>query len=211
MPEDKPATRLERDSLGEVEVPAGRYYGAQTARALTLFAIGRERLPLELIHALGLLKKVAALVNLELGVLDRDRAELIARAAEEVASGALDAHFPLGVWMAGAGTPANMNVNEVVANRAIELAGGVLGSKSPVHPNDHVNLSQSTNDLFPTAMHLAAAGGVTGRLIPALSGLRQALGAKAEAWAGIVKTGRTHLMDAVPLTLGQEFSGYEAM
>jgi fumarate hydratase class II len=203
--------RLERDSLGEVEVPADRYYGAQTGRALVYFAIGRERMPLELVHALGLIKKAAALANLELGRLSRETAELIVRAAEDVAAGALDDHFPLGVWMAGAGTPANMNVNEVIANRASELAGGVLGARAPVHPNDHVNLSQSTNDVFPTAMHLASAREITARLMPALAGLREALRAKAADWAGIAKTGRTHMMDAVPLTLGQEFSGYAAM
>jgi len=211
MPEAKPGVRLERDSLGTVEVPADRYYGAQTARSLIHFSIGRDLMPIELIHALALLKQAAALANLELGVLDRAKADLIVRAAGEIASGALDEHFPLHVWMTGSGTQSNMNVNEVIANRAAVLAGGVLGDVPPVHPNDHVNLSQSSNDAFPTAMHLAAARETAARLVPALAKLRGALEARAKDWAKIAKTGRTHMMDAVPLTLGQEFSGYAAM
>ncbi len=201
-------TRLERDSLGEIEVPADRYWGAGTQRSLLYFAIGGDLVPLEVIRALALIKKAAALVNQDLGRLTESKARLIIQAAEEIIAGRLDAHFPLHVWQTGSGSQTNMNVNEVIANRAIELAGGVLGSKTPIHPNDDVNLSQSTNDVFPSAMHLAAAGALRERLVPQVRRLRNALDDKAQSWAGIVKLGRTHLMDAVPLTLGQEFSGY---
>jgi fumarate hydratase, class II len=204
------ATRTETDSMGRIEVRADRYWGAQTERSLHHFAIGDDRMPLPTVHALALLKKAAALVNHEMGRLDARRAELIARAADEVIAGKLDAHFPLSVWQTGSGTQTNMNVNEVVANRAIELAGGKMGSKDPVHPNDHVNMSQSSNDTFPTAMHVAAALELTHRLLPSVRALRDALAAKAGEFADIVKIGRTHLQDAVPLTLGQEFSGYVA-
>jgi fumarate hydratase class II len=204
------AYRLETDSLGAVEVPTDRYYGAQTARAVRHFGIGEERMPREIIWALGLVKKAAALTNAALGVLPPDKAELIVRAAEEVIDGTLDAHFPLLVWQSGSGTQTHMNVNEVIANRAIELAGGVLGSKTPIHPNDDVNRGQSTNDTFPTAIHIAAMQGISQRLLPAATRLRDALAAKAAAFTNIVKIGRTHLMDATPLTLGQEFSGYVA-
>lgn len=203
--------RRERDSLGEIEVPANRYWGAGTQRSLLHFSIGGDLMPLEVIRALALVKKAAALANLDLGRLPEDKAKLIIQAAEEVIEGKLDDHFPLHVWMTGSGSQCNMNVNEVIANRAIELAGGVLGSQTPVHPNDHVNLSQSTNDAFPTAMHIAAAAAVKERLIPKVRKLRDALDEKAKAWAEIVKIGRTHLMDAIPLTLGQEFSGYVGM
>ncbi|GIX49617.1 MAG: fumarate hydratase class II [Candidatus Tectimicrobiota bacterium] len=204
------AYRLETDSLGTVEVPADRYYGAQTARALRHFRIGNERMPREVIWALGVIKKAAALVNQELGRLPAAKAELIVRAAEEVIAGTLDDHFPLGVWQSGSGTQTNMNVNEVIANRAIELAGGQLGSKTPVHPNDDVNCGQSSNDVFPTAMHLATVDALQRRLVPAVARLRDALAAKAEAFRDLIKVGRTHLMDATPVTLGQEFSGYVA-
>jgi fumarate hydratase class II len=210
MPDPAPATRIETDSMGPIAVRADRYWGAQTERSLHHFAIGDDRMPIAVVHALGLLKKAAAAVNRELGLLDARRAELIARAAGEVIAGKLDAHFPLSVWQTGSGTQTNMNVNEVIANRAIELAGGKLGSKDPVHPNDHVNMSQSSNDTFPTAMHVAAALAITRRLVPSVQAFRDALAAKAREFAGIVKIGRTHLQDAVPLTLGQEFSGYVA-
>jgi fumarate hydratase, class II len=203
--------RWESDSLGKIEVPANRYWGAGTQRSLVHFAIGEDLVPMEVVRALALIKKAAALTNQELGRLPEDKARLIIRAAEEILAGRLDDNFPLHVWMTGSGTQCNMNVNEVIANRAIELAGGVLGSKTPVHPNDHVNLSQSTNDAFPTAMHLAAAAVIKERLIPKVEKLRGALDEKAKDWADIVKLGRTHFMDAVPLTLGQEFSGYVAM
>ncbi|MEE2702945.1 MAG: class II fumarate hydratase [Myxococcota bacterium] len=202
--------RTESDSMGAIEVPSDRYWGAQTQRSLEHFSIGHDRIPLEVIHALGLLKKAAALSNRELGVLDEERAGWIVRAAEEVSSGALDEHFPLRVWQTGSGTQTNMNANEVISNRAIELAGGTLGTKEPVHPNDHVNCSQSSNDTFPTAMHLAAAEILKRELVPAISELRDALSRKQEAFEDVVKIGRTHLQDAVPLTLGQEFSGYVA-
>ncbi len=205
------ATRVETDSMGAIEVPADRYYGAQTARSLIHFNIGdphADRMPLEVVRALALLKKAAAEVNRDLGLLSPELADLIIRAADEVITGKLDDHFPLRIWQTGSGTQTNMNVNEVIANRAIELAGGQLGSKRPVHPNDHVNMSQSSNDTFPTAMHIAAARAITERLIPAVRLLRDALAAKAEEFRDIIKIGRTHLMDAVPLTLGQEFSGY---
>jgi fumarate hydratase class II len=203
-------TRLESDSLGSIAVAADRYWGAQTQRSLHFFAIGQERMPLDVIHALGLIKQAAAMVNRDLGLLDPARADLVIQAATEVQQGLLDDHFPLRVWQTGSGTQTNMNVNEVIANRAIELAGGVLGSKDPVHPNDHVNLSQSSNDTFPTAMHIAAVTQLQQQLLPALEELFQQLDRKATAFQAIVKIGRTHLMDAVPLTLGQEFSGYTA-
>lgn len=202
------ATRTETDTMGALEVPADAYYGAQTARSLINFPIGHERMPREIVRAFGILKKAAALTNAELGELDRGVCDLIARAADEVIDGKLDAHFPLVVWQTGSGTQSNMNVNEVIANRAIELAGGELGSKKPVHPNDHVNRSQSSNDTFPTAMHIAAVEAIEGYLIPRVEQLRATLDAKSEAFAGIVKIGRTHLMDATPLTLGQEISGW---
>ncbi len=210
MPDDAHETRPESDSMGRIEVRADRYWGAQTERSLRHFAIGEDRMPIAVVRALGLLKKACALVNAELGRLDERRAELIARAADEVVAGVLDDHFPLSVWQTGSGTQSNMNANEVIANRAIELAGGVLGSKDPIHPNDHVNMSQSSNDVFPTAMHIAGALEVTRRLLPGVRTLRGALAAKVGEFADIVKIGRTHLQDAVPLTLGQEFSGYVA-
>jgi fumarate hydratase class II len=194
--------------MGAVEVPADKYWGAQTARSLQHFAIGTERMPRELIRALGIVKKAAALVNAELGLLPPEKAQLIVRAADEVIEGRLDEHFPLSVWQTGSGTQTNMNVNEVIANRAIELAGGELGSKRPIHPNDDVNKSQSSNDVFPTAMHIAAAEQLVHTLLPAVRELQQTLQRKSEEFADIIKIGRTHLMDAVPLTLGQEFSGY---
>ena len=207
---DKQTFRTETDSMGPIEVPAEHYWGAQTERSLHHFNIGPDRMPRSMIRAFGLLKKAAALVNQDLGKLAADKARLIVQAAEEVASGKLDAEFPLRVWQTGSGTQTNMNANEVISNRAIELAGGKLGSKKPIHPNDDVNMSQSSNDTFPTAMHIAAAEEIVNQLIPAVQKLRDALHAKAEEFAGIVKIGRTHLMDAVPLTLGQEFSGYVA-
>jgi fumarate hydratase class II len=210
MPDPAPATRIETDSMGPIAVRADRYWGAQTERSLHHFAIGDDRMPIPVVRALGLLKKAATAVNHELNLLDARRAELITRAADEVIAGKLDEHFPLSVWQTGSGTQTNMNVNEVIANRAIELAGGKLGSKDPIHPNDHVNMSQSSNDTFPTAMHVAAALEVTRRLVPSVRALRDALAAKAREFADIVKIGRTHLQDAVPLTLGQEFSGYVA-
>jgi fumarate hydratase, class II len=203
-------TRTETDTMGAMQVPADRYWGAQTERSLENFPIGGERMPLPLIHALGLQKKAAALANMALGELDPGIGQAIVAAAEEVIDGRLDDHFPLVVWQTGSGTQSNMNANEVIANRAIEMLGGVIGSKTPVHPNDHVNRGQSSNDSFPTAMHIAAAREVTGRLLPALQHLHGALAAKAEAFAPIIKIGRTHLQDAVPLSLGQEFGGYAA-
>ena len=205
-----PDTRVERDSMGSIEVPSDRYWGAQTARSLIHFSIGRDRIPKEIVWAFGILKKAAAGVNRELGLLDAERADLIVRAADEVIAGKLDDHFPLYVWQTGSGTQSNMNANEVIANRAIELAGGEMGSKDPVHPNDHVNHSQSSNDTFPTAMHIASAKVLKERVLPAVQALRDALARKQEAFQDIVKIGRTHLQDAVPLTLGQEFSGYVA-
>src|SRR5437764_5406798 len=207
MPEK---TRLESDSMGAIEVRADRYWGAQTERSLQHFRIGDDRMPVEVVRALGLLKKACALVNDELGLLDGRRAQLIVRAADEVITGTLDDHFPLSVWQTGSGTQSNMNANEVIANRAIELAGGRLGSKDPIHPNDHVNLSQSSNDTFPTAMHVAAATAVVRRVVPSVAALRDALRTKSREFADVVKIGRTHLQDAVPLTLGQEFSGWVA-
>lgn len=200
--------RIERDTMGEMQVPADKYYGCQTARSLVNFKIGGERMPRELIRALGILKKAAALTNKDLGLLPDNLCAAVCQAADEVIEGTLDAHFPLVVWQTGSGTQTNMNANEVIANRAIELLGGELGSKKPVHPNDHVNMSQSSNDTFPTAMSIAAVEQITRRLLPALTALRDSLDAKAKAFAGIIKCGRTHLMDATPLTLGQEFSGY---
>jgi fumarate hydratase, class II len=205
--------RTETDSMGAIEVPADRYWGAQTQRSLHHFAIGdarSERMPVEIVHAMGLLKRACAEVNLAEGRLDPVVGPLIISAAEAVASGSLDAHFPLYIWQTGSGTQTNMNANEVIANRAIEMAGGVLGSKRPVHPNDHVNMGQSSNDTYPTAMHVAIATLVTGSLLPAVTQLRDALAARAREFSDIVKIGRTHLQDAVPLTLGQEFSGYVA-
>lgn len=202
--------RSETDSMGEIKVPADRYWGAQTQRSIVHFSIGNDLMPVEIVYALGILKKAAAIANRNLGKLDNERADLIIRAAEDVIAGKLNDHFPLHVWQTGSGTQTNMNSNEVIANRAIELAGGTLGSKDPVHPNDHVNMSQSSNDTFPTAMHIAAASAIRERLKPTVRELRAALAAKADAFSGLVKVGRTHLQDAVPLTLGQEFSGYVA-
>src|SRR5882762_8975278 len=201
-------TRIESDSMGKIEVPVDRYYGAQTARSLIHFAIGKDTMPPELIRAFGILKKAAALVNQDLGKLSPEKAALITRAADEVIAGTLDGHFPLRVWQTGSGTQTNMNVNEVISNRAIEISGGEMGSKKPIHPNDDVNMSQSSNDTFPAAMHLAAASETARRLLPAIKTLRDALDTKAREFADIVKIGRTHLQDATPLTLGQEFSGY---
>jgi len=204
------ASRTETDTMGSIEVPDDRYWGAQTARSLHHFPIGDDRMPRPLIRAVGVLKEASARVNADLGKLDADKAELIVAAAREVSEGLLDDHFPLSVWQTGSGTQTNMNANEVISNRAIEIAGGVLGSKDTVHPNDDVNMSQSSNDTFPTAMHIAAVEELTHRLLPAVRHLRDSLAAKAKDFAGITKIGRTHLMDAVPLTLGQEFSGYVA-
>lgn len=200
--------RMESDSMGQIEVPSNKYYGAQTARSKHHFAIGTERMPQEVIHAFGVLKKAAALTNHELGVLDATVCQWIVQAADEVIAGKLNEHFPLVVWQTGSGTQSNMNVNEVISNRAIEIAGGVLGSKKPVHPNDDVNKSQSSNDTFPTAMHIAAVVAMEAGLLPRVKSLRDTLARKAEAFAGIVKIGRTHLQDATPLTLGQEVSGW---
>jgi fumarate hydratase, class II len=204
-------TRTESDSMGKVNVPADRYYGAQTGRSLIHFAIGKDTMPPELIRAFGILKKAAALVNQDLGKLSGEKAKLITQAADDVISGKLNDHFPLRVWQTGSGTQTNMNVNEVIGNRSIEIAGGVMGSKKPIHPNDDVNMSQSSNDTFPTAMHIAAATETARRLIPAVKKLRDALDAKAKEFAGIVKIGRTHLQDATPLTVGQEFSGWVSL
>jgi fumarate hydratase, class II len=208
-PQNK-ATRIETDSFGPIDVAADRYWGAQTERSRQNFRIGRDRMPIEIIHALGIVKLAAAQSNRELGLLDARRANAIVRAAKEVIEGRLDDHFPLVVWQTGSGTQTNMNLNEVIANRANELLGGELGAKKPVHPNDHVNMSQSSNDSYPTAMHIAAAQGIVGNLIPALSELHRELRKKEKAFAKIVKIGRTHTQDATPLTLGQEFSGYGA-
>ena len=203
-------TRIETDSMGPIEVPADRYWGAQTERSRINFRIGQERMPHPVIVALAIVKRAAAEANLELGVLDTRRARTIVKVADEIIARELDGHFPLVVWQTGSGTQTNMNMNEVIANRANELLGGTLGSKSPIHPNDHVNLSQSSNDCFPTAMHIAAVQEMTGRLLPALTHLHAALAVKTKAFASIVKIGRTHTQDATPLTLGQEFSGYAA-
>ena len=200
--------RTETDSFGPIEVPADRYWGAQTERSRQNFRIGGDRMPIEIVHALGIVKLAAAGANLELGLLDERRADAISRAAREVIEGKLDDHFPLVVWQTGSGTQSNMNLNEVIANRANQLLGGELGAKKPVHPNDQVNMSQSSNDSFPTAMHIAAAIAITSHLIPALTELLGALREKEKAFAKIVKIGRTHTQDATPLTLGQEFSGY---
>jgi fumarate hydratase class II len=204
-------TRTESDSMGKIEVPVDRYYGAQTARSLIHFDIGKDTMPSELIRAFGILKKAAALVNQDLGKLSPEKAGLISQAADEVISGKLNLHFPLRIWQTGSGTQTNMNVNEVISNRAIEISGGEMGSKRPVHPNDDVNMSQSSNDTFPTAMHIAAAAETARRLLPAVKKLRDALDAKGKEFAGIVKIGRTHLQDATPLTLEQEFSGWVSL
>ncbi|THD48481.1 MAG: class II fumarate hydratase [Bradyrhizobium sp.] len=205
-----PSTRTETDSFGPIQVPADRYWGAQTERSLQNFRIGHDRMPIAIIRALGIVKLAAAQTNRELGLLDQRRSRAITRAAREVIDGKLDDHFPLVVWQTGSGTQTNMNLNEVIANRANELLGGKLGAKAPVHPNDHVNMSQSSNDSFPTAMHIAAAIRITDDLVPALEMLHRALRRKEKAFAHIVKIGRTHTQDATPLTLGQEFSGYAA-
>lgn len=202
--------RIESDSMGEVKVPADALYGAQTQRSLEHFAIGRDLMPMELIRAFGILKKACAIVNAELGSLDQKKAALIIQAADEVITGQLDSHFPLRIWQTGSGTQTNMNVNEVISNRAIQLAGGKLGSKHPIHPNDHVNMAQSSNDTFPTAMHIAAAIEIK-HLFSALENLKQTFEKKEKEFAGIVKIGRTHLQDATPLTLPQEFSGYVSL
>jgi len=200
--------RIEKDSMGEIEVPNNMYYGAQSARSLIHFDIGTEKMPHEIIRAMGILKKAAALANYELGLLPKEKMDLITKAADEVIDGKLDAHFPLSIWQTGSGTQSNMNANEVISNRAIEIAGGVMGSKKPIHPNDDVNKSQSSNDTFPTAMHIAAAEEINHRLLPALVALKDTFEAKSTEFKDIIKVGRTHLQDAVPLTLGQEFSGY---
>ena len=202
------ATRTETDTFGPIEVAADRYWGAQAQRSLGNFKIGWEKQPLPIVRALGIVKRAAAETNMALGRLDPKLGETIVKAAQEVIEGKLDAHFPLAVWQTGSGTQSNMNANEVISNRAIEMLGGEKGSKKPVHPNDHVNMSQSSNDTFPTAMHIACAEEIAHRLIPALQKLHNALNDKAEAWKDIVKIGRTHTQDATPLTLGQEFSGY---
>jgi fumarate hydratase class II len=209
-PAGRSATRTETDTFGPIEVAADRYWGAQTERSRQNFKIGVERMPLAIVHALGIVKLAAAETNRTLGLLDQRRARAIIRAAREVIDGRLDDHFPLVVWQTGSGTQTNMNLNEVIANRANEMLGGKLGAKSPVHPNDHVNMSQSSNDGFPTAMHIAATLEISDRLIPALTHLHRALTAKEKTFAKIVKIGRTHTQDATPLTLGQEFSGYAA-
>jgi fumarate hydratase, class II len=207
----RPRTRIESDSMGKIEVPADRYYGAQTARSLIHFDIGKDVMPPELIRAFGVLKKAAALVNEDLGKLPAEKARAIVQAADEVIAGKLNDHFPLHIWQTGSGTQTNMNANEVISNRAIEILGGEMGSKKPIHPNDDVNKSQSSNDTFPAAMHIAAASQVAEMLIPAVERLRDALDAKAREFADVVKIGRTHLMDATPLTVGQEMSGWSSM
>ncbi|QOI32923.1 class II fumarate hydratase [Leptospira interrogans] len=201
-------TRIETDSMGEIAVDDSKYWGAQTERSLHHFHIGNDRFPREMIRALGILKKSAAVVNAELGLLSEDKKKLIVQAADEVISGKLDEHFPLSVWQTGSGTQTNMNSNEVISNRAIEIAGGVKGSKKPIHPNDDVNKAQSSNDTFPTAMHIAAAEQLNQKLIPALIQLKETFKKKTDEFQNIIKIGRTHLQDATPLTLGQEFSGY---
>ncbi len=203
-------TRTETDSFGPLEVPSDKYWGAQTQRSLGNFKIGSETMPPPLVHALGVIKKAAALTNMEQGLLDKRRGNAIAKAAQEVIDGKLDDNFPLVVWQTGSGTQSNMNANEVIANRAIQLLGGKMGSKNPVHPNDHVNRSQSSNDTFPTAMHISAVEQLRHELLPALAHMARALEKKSKAWTRIIKNGRTHLQDATPLTLGQEFSGYAA-
>lgn len=209
-PAKKPATRTETDSFGPIEVPADRYWGAQTQRSLQNFKIGGEKVPKPVVRALGLVKMAASQVNKGMGLIDGKLADAISAAAKEVIEGKLDDHFPLVVWQTGSGTQSNMNANEVIGNRAIEMLGGAMGSKKPVHPNDHVNMSQSSNDSFPTAMHIAAAEEITHKLIPALEHLHRALEVKVKEFSGIIKIGRTHTQDATPLTLGQEFSGYAA-
>jgi fumarate hydratase, class II len=209
-PETPIETRTETDSMGAIEVRNDRYWGAQTERSLRYFAIGTDVMPPEMIRAFGILKKAAAMVNRDLGKLDCEKATVLIQAADEVIAGTLDDHFPLSIWQTGSGTQTNMNANEVISNRAIALVKGSLGSKSPIHPNDHVNLSQSSNDTFPTAMHIAAVQVIDQNLIPSLQKLRNALVVKEQEFNSIIKIGRTHLMDAVPLTLGQEFSGYVA-
>lgn len=204
----KVVTRTEYDAIGSIEVPADRYWGAQTQRSLLYFNIGKDLMPSEVIEAFGIIKKAAAITNMELGKLSRDKGDFIVKVCDEIIAGQLSDHFPLHVWQTGSGTQTNMNVNEVIANRAIELVGGVLGTKNPIHPNDHVNMSQSSNDTFPTAMHIAATLKIVKHLIPAIEKLRTDLNDKAIEFTDIVKIGRTHLQDAVPLTLGQEFSGY---
>ncbi len=203
-----PSTRIETDTFGPIDVASDRYWGAQAQRSLGNFKIGVEKQPLPVVRALGIVKRAAAEANMALGRLDPALGKVIVEAAQEVVDGKLDEHFPLAVWQTGSGTQSNMNANEVISNRAIEMLGGVMGSKKPVHPNDHVNMSQSSNDTYPTAMHVAAAEEIVAKLIPALKHLHAALDAKAKAWTGIVKIGRTHTQDATPLTLGQEFSGY---
>src|ERR1700719_2278704 len=204
-------TRIESDSMGQIEVPANVYWGAQTQRSLLHFNIGRDTIPPELIWAFGILKKACALVNQDLGKLSPDKTKLIVEAADEVIAGKLDDQFPLRIWQTGSGTQTNMNVNEVIANRAIERAGGKMGSKKPIHPNDDVNMSQSSNDTFPTAMHIAAAEEVKNALIPAIQTVHDAIAAKAKEFSNVVKIGRTHLQDAVPLTFGQEFGGWASL
>ena len=206
-----PRTRMESDSMGQIEVPANVYWGAQTQRSLLHFDIGRDIMPPELIRAFGILKKACALVNQDLGKLPADKAKLIVQAADEVIAGKLSDQFPLRIWQTGSGTQTNMNVNEVISNRAIELAGGVMGSKKPIHPNDDVNMSQSSNDTFPAAMHIAAADRVKRALIPAIQTVHDAIAAKSKEFESIVKIGRTHLQDAVPMTVGQEFSGWASL
>src|SRR3954462_5868853 len=203
-------TRTETDSFGPIEVAAEKYWGAQAERSLHNFKIGWEKQPLPIVRALGIVKRAAAEVNVQLGKLEPKIGNAIMQAAQEVIEGKLDSHFPLSVWQTGSGTQSNMNANEVISNRAIELLGGEKGSKTPVHPNDHVNMSQSSNDTYPTAMHIAATEEIVHRLLPAQQELRNALNDKAQAWADIIKIGRTHLIDAVRLALGQEFSGYVA-
>ncbi|OQW63506.1 MAG: class II fumarate hydratase [Proteobacteria bacterium HN_bin10] len=202
------ATRTETDTFGPIQVEADKYWGAQAQRSLQNFKIGEEKMPAPIVRALGIVKRAAAEANMDLGVLKRDVGETIVKAAQEVIEGKLNAHFPLAVWQTGSGTQSNMNANEVISNRAIEMLGGEMGSKKPVHPNDHVNMSQSSNDTFPTAMHIACAEEIEHRLLPALGKLRNALNDKAQAWKDIIKIGRTHTQDATPITLGQEFSGY---
>ncbi|NLF58545.1 MAG: class II fumarate hydratase, partial [Candidatus Hydrogenedens sp.] len=203
--------RIEKDTMGEMSVPADRYYGCQTARSIENFKIGGERMPRELIRALGILKKAAAMVNQKMGLLDATLADAMCRAADEVIEGALDDHFPLVIWQTGSGTQTNMNANEVISNRAIELLGGELGSKKPVHPNDHVNMSQSSNDTFPTAMHIAAVLMIEDELLPALDDLTATFARLERENEGIVKTGRTHLQDATPIRFSQEISGWRNM
>jgi fumarate hydratase, class II len=208
MTDKTPSTRTETDSFGPIQVAADRYWGAQAQRSLGNFKIGWEKQPLPVVRALGIVKRAAAETNMALGLLDKKLGEAIVAAAQEVIEGKLDSHFPLAVWQTGSGTQSNMNANEVISNRAIEMLGGVMGSKKPVHPNDHVNMSQSSNDTYPTAMHIACAEEIVHHLLPALQKLRNALNDKAQAWKAIIKIGRTHTQDATPITLGQEFSGY---